>query len=472
MKLSFKKLFFGISFLSLIFGFCGLTYVFGKDENMSLNSTPKVSIVFPVYNVEPYLDQALNSAENQTLKDIEIICVNDGSTDNSLEILENHAKNDKRIKVINQKNKGASGARNAGMKAASGEYIYFSDADDVMVPYAMEKSVEHLDKYNADVLEFNYIRYNYKMPLDPTSCSYKDNQIKVCDYEEGKNPFDIFRTRTVAPWAYVYRRSFLTDNKLNFKEGIRIHEDILFTDLVKSCLKRLIKDNNVGYLTRGGRLGSIINTDGQVVSKRLNGLLSIIHELALNKDRFKFPGSNEHLLGIMLGLVYDCVDKMENKYEQRFYAQRAYEEIWKNFGEKYKVSLNKGNKSKLNNLKRLFENAADDMKKEIVGDDKKSEDNNDNKKTERPKIDIGIEKPQKVERKAPQVKKANKKSESPKIDIGVENPQKVERKAPQVKKANKKATPNKKRGKTKAATKVKTETKNKKREKNDSIKKH
>ena len=90
----------------------------------------KVSIIVPVYNVEKYLKRCLDSITNQTLKELEIICINDGSTDNSLKILKQYAHKDKRISIINKQNEGLSVARNTGMEAASGEYIGFVDSDD------------------------------------------------------------------------------------------------------------------------------------------------------------------------------------------------------------------------------------------------------------------------------------------------------------------------------------------------------
>lgn len=124
-KVCSKRVFSLILSFCYVFCCCGFLYCFGVEEGVTSKSNPKLSVVMPVYNVEDYLDEALNSAENQTYKDMEIICVNDGSTDNSLAILEKHAKKDKRIKVINQENQGVSKARNAGMKAATGKYIYF-----------------------------------------------------------------------------------------------------------------------------------------------------------------------------------------------------------------------------------------------------------------------------------------------------------------------------------------------------------
>ena len=102
----------------------------------------KVSIIVPVYNVEKYLRQCVDSIVNQSLKEIEIICINDGSTDNSLQILEGYAQRDKRIKIINKRNEGLSTARNTGMEYATGEYIGFVDSDD----FINEKMYENLYK--------------------------------------------------------------------------------------------------------------------------------------------------------------------------------------------------------------------------------------------------------------------------------------------------------------------------------------
>lgn len=99
---------------------------------------PKLSVIVPVYNVEKYLKECINSIINQTLKDIEIICVNDGSTDNSLKILEELSQLDNRIKIINKENGGLASARNAGMKVASGEYYTFIDSDDFIDTNAYE----------------------------------------------------------------------------------------------------------------------------------------------------------------------------------------------------------------------------------------------------------------------------------------------------------------------------------------------
>lgn len=118
----------------------------------------KLSIIVPVYNVAEYLERCLNSLINQTLNEIEIICVNDGSTDNSLCILEKFAGLDKRIKIINQKNKGLSGARNTGIKLIQGEYFGFLDSDDWVDLDYFEKLYKRAKNCDADISLGDFIR--------------------------------------------------------------------------------------------------------------------------------------------------------------------------------------------------------------------------------------------------------------------------------------------------------------------------
>lgn len=102
------------------------------DSRVNHTASPEVSVVVPVYNVEPWLRECLDSILGQTLENIEVICVNDGSTDNSVGILQEYAREDCRIKIIEQENKGISETRNAGVRASSGKYLFFMDSDDVL----------------------------------------------------------------------------------------------------------------------------------------------------------------------------------------------------------------------------------------------------------------------------------------------------------------------------------------------------
>ena len=122
--------------------------------------SPKVSVIIPVYNVEKYLHQCLDSIINQTFKNIEIICVDDGSTDSSAKILEEYAQKYSFIKVIHQQNLYAGVARNNGMKIASGEYVFFLDGDDFCAPDLLSLAVNKGDSLGADIVVFDHIRFD------------------------------------------------------------------------------------------------------------------------------------------------------------------------------------------------------------------------------------------------------------------------------------------------------------------------
>ena len=120
----------------------------------------KVSVVIPIYNVEEFLNECLDSIVYQTLEDIEIICVNDGSTDNSLDILNSYAKNDNRFIIISQENGGHAVATNLGMSLAKGEYLYLMDSDDILKITALEETYNYAKEKNADFILFQSLNYD------------------------------------------------------------------------------------------------------------------------------------------------------------------------------------------------------------------------------------------------------------------------------------------------------------------------
>lgn len=191
-----------------------------------------ISVIIPVYNVENYLNECLDSVYNQKFKDIEIICVNDGSTDNSLEILQNYAKKDSRIKIITQENHGLGHARNTGLKHATGEYVLFVDSDDILCENALEELYNHVSLNDSDVVIFNFFRYNGNV-YAPTgifsdNISEKGNMIDYTkctfDYKAIKEyvMYDYF-----AVWFKMYKKEFLDKYELIFPVGIA-YEDVLF----------------------------------------------------------------------------------------------------------------------------------------------------------------------------------------------------------------------------------------------------
>ena len=121
--------------------------------------TPLVSVIIPVFNTEDYLGQCLDSAVNQTLKDIEIICINDGSTDHSPAILEEYQAKDPRVVIISQDNRGLSAARNCGMIKARGKYVYFLDSDDYVDSETLKRSTELAEKNDLDAVVFGFEQF-------------------------------------------------------------------------------------------------------------------------------------------------------------------------------------------------------------------------------------------------------------------------------------------------------------------------
>lgn len=118
----------------------------------------KISIIIPIYNAEKYLEKCLDSIVKQTYKNIEIICVNDGSKDNSINILSRYNKMDNRIVLINKENNGLSSARNIGLASATGEFVMFVDSDDWIDIDTCEKCLKIMNKYSVDVVMFSYVR--------------------------------------------------------------------------------------------------------------------------------------------------------------------------------------------------------------------------------------------------------------------------------------------------------------------------
>ncbi len=184
---------------------------------------PKISVIIPCYNVENYLDKCIESILTQTLSDIEIICINDGSEDNSLELLNNYASSDKRFTIINKKNEGVGIARNTGLAIAKGEYIYFVDPDDwIENNEVFEKIYTKAKNENLDMLIFGgYSCRVGKNKIQTSKGGYSLKYVpkkyfnRIFSYKDVKN--DIFKFPSTT-WTKLYNRDFLTQNNIIFQE--------------------------------------------------------------------------------------------------------------------------------------------------------------------------------------------------------------------------------------------------------------
>ena len=234
---------------------------------------PKVSVIIPVYNTEKYVRQAVESIRRQTLKDIEIIIVNDGSTDGSMTILEELAAQDERIKLFSQENQGLSVTRNVGLSHSTGEYVYFMDSDDLLVSDTLLKCYVKCKEENLDFVFFDAESFNDEGTLPEGVFDYKRTDKLEDKVYNGAEIFKIELDRfefKSSVCLNIIKREFLISHNLIFKPGI-LHEDQLFTVMLylnaskvgfikEAFFKRRVRNNSImtnrfawknmhGYLT-------------------------------------------------------------------------------------------------------------------------------------------------------------------------------------------------------------------------------
>ena len=218
---------------------------------------PKVSIIIPVYDVAPYLRQCLETVVNQTLHDIEIICVDDGSTDGSAAILAEYAARDARVKVLRHAHTNAGAARNAGMAVAAGEYLGFVDSDDWCDLALFEKAYACAMAEDADSVSFRFRNYDER-----SSCFSGARQFDVA-FTKLARPFAprdrgvrLFSPLTYAPWGRIVRRALVESEGLRFQEIARTN-DVKFCCMVLLLAKRQSFVDEVLYNYRIGRGGNL-----------------------------------------------------------------------------------------------------------------------------------------------------------------------------------------------------------------------
>lgn len=212
-------------------------------------NSPVISIIIPIYKVEKYIHQCIESVINQTYKNLEIILVDDGSPDNCPQICDSFAEKDNRIKVIHKENSGLVSARQAGLKAAAGDYVGFVDGDDWIEPDMYEKIALAIDETNADgaICEFfySYVDKETKSDyaLDQRFYSREDIENKIFPTMLFKQPYYSFG---IFPncWTKVFKKEILRNNLYNVDKRIRLGEDISFTyPCIMDCSSICYVDN-------------------------------------------------------------------------------------------------------------------------------------------------------------------------------------------------------------------------------------
>jgi glycosyltransferase involved in cell wall biosynthesis len=234
--------------------------VFVADRNGQEADSVFVSVIIPVYNTSLYLEECLDSIINQSLKEIEILCFDDGSTDNSLDILKSYALKDNRLKVYTQTNMGQGATRNTGIRKATGQYVHFMDSDDILDTSALEYAYKESVQHDLDVIYFDgtsfyeteQLRNEYSHYLN-----YYDRKVEYSMVTTGEELFKRFvkgKAYIVQPCMQLSRRAFLLDNSIFFPKMAMLEDNVFAlkclvlasraTHRKKQFFKRRVRENS------------------------------------------------------------------------------------------------------------------------------------------------------------------------------------------------------------------------------------
>lgn len=289
---------------------------------------PLVSIIVPVYNVEPYLAQCLDSICNQTYRNLEIICVDDGSTDNSAQILKDFAARDSRFVVISQKNQGVSAARNTAMAAATGEWLTGVDSDDYLASYAIERAMQHADDDEIDIIQIKTKVFKDSDPDTPQPADYFNNFVSSGKTRISEN---VLRVNPVDIWGKMWRKAVIDKHHTSFPIGLWYEDQffwniiaphcnyIYFLDDVKDCYHYRLRDDSIM---------------GQSFSNKSRKVVDLLHVLSLICEYW----SNHTYLRSKFGYAQNVPSPIEINIAIRLYENTLYtaprdmmDEIWELF---------------------------------------------------------------------------------------------------------------------------------------------
>lgn len=296
---------------------------------------PAISLIIPIYNVANYLTRTLESVKNQTFKDFEVICVNDGSSDNSAVIAKSFADTDERFRLINQKNTGLSGARNTGLKNARGEYIMFLDGDDYMHKQCVEIALNAIKKAQTDICIFDYTRVTVQDVISDVMFD-KEPEIKYI-----KNPalylLKEFPEKIVLAWNKIYKRSLIGNTLF---QPINPNEDTIFMLELYLQLNKIscIENKMVYYVSNPN---------------------SITHKISFDKIAINMVMRNKYLI--------DIIEKFVSKNHNSDIIQKLLKHHISLVREAFKIMISKPLKQgklfeKIKNNNALYSLYLSDMK--------------------------------------------------------------------------------------------------------------
>lgn len=297
---------------------------------------PQISVVVPVYNVEKYLRECLDSLANQTFEDFEVICVNDGSDDSSPDILEEYASEDERFKIVSQENKGLSGARNTGMNYIKGRYLLFLDSDDWLELNALELLYNHANALNSEMVIFPYRYFNQETKQyeenDFTKLNMFDSSVDNKNFNYKNIPETVFRIPHES--IKLYDVKTLKKLAVKFPEGLNYEDAYFFYKIFFKLNKvSIIRTPIYNYRIRNDS----ICTTGTEKSFDIFKILTSIKNF-LKEDEIYESFKDEFILFTVINLKFVYL-----RLDERF-RDRYLEKIKKNYEF---FSLNQVNKNHL-----------------------------------------------------------------------------------------------------------------------------
>ncbi len=368
-------------------------------------SNPKVSVIIPVYNTEKFLKECLDSVLNQSIKEIEIICVDDGSTDSSIDILADYAKKDERVVVLRQHNQYAGVARNNGMEIAKGEYLSFIDSDDILEENMLERMYSYCKEYDLDVVVCRSDRFDDKTKeVEKLAYSIKVNLLPKEKVFSGQDiEKDFFYAFIGWPWDKLYKRDYIRNLNIKF-QALRTNNDLYFVYLVVLMAKRLSYIDDILIHNRGNEDSSLTSTRERSWDNFYLALLEVRkflleHNLYERYERdfvnyclrlsfFNLNTlkgeSNCRLYDILRNKWYEEL-KVAGRSEEYFYDKANYARLCSILEEDLETHLInslEGTKDKLRNAEKKLA----DVKKKLKDSDKKLKDTDVRLKTTEKKL--------------------------------------------------------------------------------------
>ncbi len=284
----------------------------------------KISVIIPVFNAEKHINQTLESVLKQSLKDIEVICVDDGSTDGSLEIIKKFEKKDSRIRVVCQQNLHAGVARNTGLLEARGEYVHFLDADDYVLDYAYESIYNKAKRYDLDCLKFCGIAFDELQKITVDNKHYLHSELREGDFNRllPLNDEDTRYKLCVTPWTGLYRRRWLQENSIQFNDLFCCNDRSFFCHVITTAPRLMVaRDRLVVHR---------VCMEDSLIAKRASNFYCNLQSAKIIEEQLLSNKINTHIFeNIMKQEFHDILVWCNKLYADREYGNAIVEQTEK-----------------------------------------------------------------------------------------------------------------------------------------------